>query len=136
MTDTEYFRYVLGEHTCLNAKFTRCIFIFLGLKTCNGNQRRNNKTRYFRMKLLHREMGLLHQGWCEIMKHIFKVQALSQKYIQTFKTSLNHFDLLKTSKYLCYYANNMLIIMLIIKNLFHFFLKELFFKISIIDTYL
>lgn len=90
------------------------------------------KTRYFRMELLHREMGLLHQGLYEIMKHIFKAQGLSQKYIQNFKTSLNHFDLLKTSKYLCYYANNMLII----KNLFHFFLKELFFKIPIIDTYL
>lgn len=26
LTDTEYFRYVLGEHICSNAKFTRCIF--------------------------------------------------------------------------------------------------------------
>ena len=44
LTDTEYFRYVLGEHICSNAKFTRCIFIFLGGKTCNGNQGRNDET--------------------------------------------------------------------------------------------
>lgn len=43
LTDTEYFRYVLGEHTCLNAKFTRCVFIFHGLKTCNGNQESNDQ---------------------------------------------------------------------------------------------
>jgi hypothetical protein len=28
LTDTKYFRYVLGEHTCVDAKYTRCIFRF------------------------------------------------------------------------------------------------------------
>ena len=37
------------------------------------------KTRYFRMRLLHRETGLLHQSWFEIMKHMFKAQGLKSE---------------------------------------------------------
>lgn len=54
LTDVEYFRYVLREHTCLGAKYTRCIFKFHHWReTANANQGIMRKPRYFRMRPPH-----------------------------------------------------------------------------------
>ena len=62
LTDTEYFRYVLGEHICSNAKFNLpdASWYFLVGRPVMETKEGMIKTRYFRMRLLHREIGLLH----------------------------------------------------------------------------
>lgn len=46
LSNTKYCRYVFGEHTCLNAKFTHAS-LFHSLKTYNENQGSNNQDYIF-----------------------------------------------------------------------------------------
>lgn len=53
------------------------------------------KTRYFRMRLLHREIGLLHQSWFDITKHMFKAQGLKSEMHSKFQNKLVSFSITK-----------------------------------------
>lgn len=52
------------------------------------------KTRYFRMRLSHREMGL-HEDLSEIPKHMFKVQGLKSEINLDFWNKFKSFETVK-----------------------------------------